>query len=67
MAYSCKFNPWVSCKDRAGCSRCGWNPEETRHRLERRKYPKKEPSPMPQTSRTGGRKDKFEYTFSIEG
>ena len=45
MAYSCKYNPWVICKDRAGCPCCGWNPEEVRRRLERRKYPKKETAP----------------------
>lgn len=37
MVYDCVFNPAVGCADRAGCSRCGWNPDVTEKRKAQKK------------------------------
>ncbi len=37
MVYDCAFNPAVGCADRAGCSRCGWNPDVTEKRKAKKK------------------------------
>lgn len=45
MMYECKFTPSVDCKDMAGCSRCGWNPDVALYRLKHRQPTEKKTVP----------------------